>query len=692
MEITIACDSAGVPRMRHRGARCHDRAEAKEVQRGSGGTAAPPPASVELFRALDLASGSAPAPRRPPSAADKDRAHWNDSLLTALKRLDWDVRARLYEAMPTQSHLDLVQACMDELNANIPKDQLDRWRIQMFGSAANGFGVADSDIDVVALYAAREEEQRPEAEKLLRTVWRPALGEHPRFSVVEEILSAKVPILKVQFDDRLDLDLSCQNAGALRNTRLLKAYANMHPRVKELGIAVKLWAKEAGVCGAQKRHLSSYTFTLLTLYFLQVNADTQLPCLPVDAFNDGAGGEDDPRVQSMCGSWTCAKSVADLLVSFFLWFTYSFAWGAEVVSIRLGQRHHAQEKCFEKLRGRWVWRLHVEDPCELDRNLHCVLGEDEEVRLRTAMAAAVQSLQCAQAPVGLRPLKCARPPELESPPSMSQVVKNQDPNTTSRRVGRLDSCNIGTDSTLSGGTGFDIGSSDLDVDDLRGQCQSGDEQESSAAAWLRRGLKERLLETAAANNAAAAPKAVVDESPPPFQWWRHLDSPAVAAAAASMGHASRQAATGNAPSVEQAQQSVTRPPVVQWRSFEELVCQGTALATLTPSGKASSKALTSTTSTDLGASLADHVSDDDDDHLGGIDWSSASPEQRAQWDILYGSGPRPAEEISNFDAKEPLVLQANVLDQLGGFRAKSTPTIAERVKGICKTGSPPTTA
>jgi DNA polymerase sigma len=42
---------------------------------------------------------------------------------------------------------------------------------------------------------------------------------------------------------RRQVDLTFQNTAALVNTELLKAYSKMCPQLRDLGIAVKRWAK-----------------------------------------------------------------------------------------------------------------------------------------------------------------------------------------------------------------------------------------------------------------------------------------------------------------------------------------------------------------------------------------------------------------------------------------------------------------
>jgi len=255
-----------------------------------------------------------------------------------------------------------------------------------------------------------EQQLAEEPQAVLRGRWQPMLEEHLQFKVVEEIFFAKVPILKVQFDGRLEVDLSCQNTRAVQNTKLLRAYANMDPRVRELVIAVKLWAKAAHVCGAAKHHLSSYSFTLLTIYFLQVSVDVQLPCLPVAAFEPDGAGEDDKQVKAATAGWVLRLSTAELLINFFLFYNFCFAWGREVVSMRLGTRHIIEEQPFEALQGRWSARMHIEDPYIVHRNLHCVLGCEEELQLRTAFAEAMHGLSFGLLPRGLEP---ASPAEVD---------------------------------------------------------------------------------------------------------------------------------------------------------------------------------------------------------------------------------------------------------------------------------------
>jgi hypothetical protein len=170
----------------------------------------------------------------------------------------------------------------------------------------------------------------------------------------------------------------------LQNTSLLQAYANVHPSVREFILAVKTWAKAANVCGATEGKLSCYTFTLMAIYYLQVDWLVNLPCLPTKAF--ALGCEKLPA--DLHQSWTCPATLSLLLDRFFMFYAEIFGWGHEVVSVRLGRRVEASSSDFSTLshrEGNWI---HIEDPFDLKRNLNCVLGPNEERELRAAFAEA----------------------------------------------------------------------------------------------------------------------------------------------------------------------------------------------------------------------------------------------------------------------------------------------------------------
>jgi len=209
------------------------------------------------------------------------------------------IQGRLSQVALTEADLVLVGQCMDELAVAVLRLG-QRWCVQPFGGIANGFGISSSDLDVTCYVEGMDASYASVAMHEMRTHLVPLLSENPRFEIVEQIWNARIPILKLRFDAVLDVDLSCHNAEALPNTQLLRAYSDLAPAVHELGLLVKLWARSEGVCGARSGYLSSYSLTLMAIYYLQVDPAVQMPCLPTHIFTGRGLTPQAARV-----AWTC---------------------------------------------------------------------------------------------------------------------------------------------------------------------------------------------------------------------------------------------------------------------------------------------------------------------------------------------------------------------------------------------------
>lgn len=303
------------------------------------------------------------------------------------------LQMRLDQSVMRDVDLSAVSQCIRELELAVM--QLGpQWRVQPFGSVANGFGVRGSDVDATCYLVGTQSPNMRTAASELQTRLLPLLNNHPKFEVVDLIWNARVPIVKLKFDTLLDVDLSCHNTEALSNTRLLRAYAELAPQVRELGVLVKLWAKGEGVCGASRGYLSSYSLTLMAIYFLQVDPSVRMPCLPTEAF-DGCG------TPSVRVAWRCALSTASLLARFLAFFSAHFQWGTEVVCVRRGQRATTDDLAFAQLGSRSSQRLHIEDPFLRSRNLNGVLGLEEEGIFRTKLRGGAEALRDCRVPASL---------------------------------------------------------------------------------------------------------------------------------------------------------------------------------------------------------------------------------------------------------------------------------------------------
>jgi hypothetical protein len=331
----------------------------------------------------------------------------------APSELDRHVKALIKAVSVTMDDVQFQKACVKELMGLATEVGPD-WIVRPFGSTVNGFRTRHSDLDVSCyrdmtgtenLSADEQKERRDLAIQTVREKLVPLLYQNQNFEVVEEIWMARIPILRLRYQNSLEVDMSFCNTEPFANTQLLRAYSKLNIKVRNLVMLVKLWADGEKVCGPKEGHLSSYALTLMTLYFLQVDEYIKMPCLPTVAFD---GSADHSQAQSV--QWSCELSVEVMLYRFFSFFAMYFIWGKEVISIRLGKRNLIEDSRFSELPGHFSKkpRLHIEDPFLLGRNLNCVLKEPQEHVLWQKICEALAVTQHAMVPPGLKCCKASQ--------------------------------------------------------------------------------------------------------------------------------------------------------------------------------------------------------------------------------------------------------------------------------------------
>jgi len=282
--------------------------------------------------------------------------------------------------------------------------------VRAFGSAVSGFGDEASDLDLVviatkaSLVMGLELEGRIDRDLALRSLAKlhKRLQEHG-FHIQERVFGARVPILKLSLNSGssgcssdIACDLSVNNLLPVFNTALLKAYADMDHRAVEVTQACKHWAKLQGVHGASLGHLSSYAFTLMVIFYMQVKG--ALPCLQDRS-------QEEPQIYKEEGkeynvamadltsmAWVPAQEVAISFSGFVRFFCQEFRWGEWVVSIRRGQCFSKEDFPCLRMRPKkaitlqeWDAILHIEDPFDIERNLNYVLRPTHSDKLRLAL-------------------------------------------------------------------------------------------------------------------------------------------------------------------------------------------------------------------------------------------------------------------------------------------------------------------
>eukprot|EP00931_Biecheleriopsis_adriatica_P115930 TRINITY_DN91666_c0_g1_i1.p1 TRINITY_DN91666_c0_g1~~TRINITY_DN91666_c0_g1_i1.p1 ORF type:complete len:557 (+),score=80.93 TRINITY_DN91666_c0_g1_i1:166-1836(+) len=303
--------------------------------------------------------------------------------------LDSALETSLRSLQPLPDEIEMQKRCIEHLGAAVQRLG-SGWEMKVFGSLANGFATRGADLDITCFKHDLPEQDSQLAVQELKFELAPLLRQLPYFEVTKEVWSARVPIVRLKFMGRVDVDFSCHNPQAIQNTHLLHAYSCLNSKVRELVLSVKIWAKNEGLCGAPLGHLSSYSLTLMTIYFLQVVH--AMPCLPTRCFShSGYTSEVDMF------TWEFPGPLSFLMKGFFRFYAGSFMWGSEVVSVSAGKRITVTDPRFLDLPGKTVARLHIEDPF-LPRNLNCVLNIENEQVLRMKIQEASETIHMGQVP------------------------------------------------------------------------------------------------------------------------------------------------------------------------------------------------------------------------------------------------------------------------------------------------------
>eukprot|EP00731_Ephydatia_muelleri_P018608 Em0011g648a len=200
-----------------------------------------------------------------------------------------------------------------------------------------------------------------------------------KYKKIVAITNTRVPIIKFYLCPmKANCDISLENLLAMRNTKLLKTYADLDPRVAVLGYAFKHFAKVCGMADASTGGLSSYAYILMLLHYLQ---RTDPPVIPV--LQELPSTDQCNRKEHILDGWNCyffevtdQQGLMHWWPSFgknhdgigVLWlgllrYFCQFDWQRDVVSIRQSGRMTKFDKW-------WLSKpMCIEDPFELDHNL-----------------------------------------------------------------------------------------------------------------------------------------------------------------------------------------------------------------------------------------------------------------------------------------------------------------------------------
>lgn len=207
------------------------------------------------------------------------------------------------------------------------------------------------------------------------------------------ISRTRVPIIRFRSscsEYEYECDLSVGNVIATCNTKLLRAYASFDIRARQLGIAVKYWAKKRGISDASVGFLSSYSYVLLSIYYVQVVhvlPNLQDPDLldsakvPAKYYNGVniafCEDADIAREFYQRRGFDTDASLQSLLVGFFNFFATHFNFSHCFVAVR--------SPTTPKLKRHWASCGHrsisIQDPLETTRDLGGVLKRHNQQKV-----------------------------------------------------------------------------------------------------------------------------------------------------------------------------------------------------------------------------------------------------------------------------------------------------------------------
>lgn len=262
-------------------------------------------------------------------------------------------------------------------------------QLEIFGSSGTGLYFPGSDCDICAYYTTVPPSQTLEIRQLGNSLRRV-----PWCTNIFTVAFAKIPVVKlVHTASGLPVDVSIENTIAIENTKLIKLYMDLDRRVKPLAFALKVWCKSRAISHPEEGSLSSYSWILMLIHFLQRTAPPVLPNLQAredTALGEGGGGgggggpfthtyngrlidchyDESPVFQS-----ENTESVGALFLGFFRYFATSFDFERDVVCTQPvldADSNWSEPNTLTKMDkggGDWLRKaIAIQDPFIEDRN------------------------------------------------------------------------------------------------------------------------------------------------------------------------------------------------------------------------------------------------------------------------------------------------------------------------------------
>ncbi|OUM65265.1 hypothetical protein PIROE2DRAFT_21919, partial [Piromyces sp. E2] len=275
-------------------------------------------------------------------------------------------------------------------------------KANLFGSSVNGLETVYCDVDICLTTPSKEENYGLDRMDNIATIL-----EKYNMTEIYTVQEAKVPICKfVDPETNLSCDINVNNTVALQNSMMVKTYASIEKRAKQLIILIKHYAKRRMINDATGGTLSSYCWVNMVINFLQQRQPPILPCLHElgkesleedKTYIDGVDCSFYHDLDSLKGyGFANKESLADLFYGFFKLYGEDFNYKKHVVSVRKGIYMKKSEKGWDldskktRLRNNYFC---VEEPFNPKRNLANSADQSSVSGIRDEFVRALNSLR-----------------------------------------------------------------------------------------------------------------------------------------------------------------------------------------------------------------------------------------------------------------------------------------------------------
>ncbi|XP_010523705.1 PREDICTED: UTP:RNA uridylyltransferase 1 [Tarenaya hassleriana] len=310
-----------------------------------------------------------------------------------IHRLDAPFLAVYQSLNPAEDELEKQKQLMALLEKLVSKE----WpqaKLYLYGSCANSFGFPKSDIDVCL---AIEDADINKSEMLLKLA---DILQSENLENVQALTRARVPIVKLMDPvTGISCDICINNVLAVVNTKLLRDYARIDARLRQLAFIVKHWAKTRKVNETYQGTLSSYAYVLMCIHFLQHRRPAILPCLQemeptysVTVDNVECAYFDEVDRLGNFGSGN-RETIAELVWGFFNYWAYGHDYANSVISVRTGSIFSKREKEWTRRVGNDRHLICIEDPFETSHDLGRVVDKFSIRVLRSEFERAADIMQ-----------------------------------------------------------------------------------------------------------------------------------------------------------------------------------------------------------------------------------------------------------------------------------------------------------